>query len=47
MTQPYVVSEEKLQVVSVNKEVPIYVDKVVDCVITQQVPVEIKADKLV
>lgn len=34
-----VVTEEKLQVVSINKEVPVIIERPVECVLTQQVPV--------
>lgn len=39
--QPYVITEEKLQVVAVKKQVPVIIEKAVDHVITNQVPVEV------
>jgi hypothetical protein len=42
-----VITEEKLQVVPIKQEVPVYIENSVDHVIVNQVPVEITAEKLI
>ena len=43
---PHVFPEQKLQVVTVNKQVPVYIEKPVQCIINQQVPIEVVTERL-